>query len=1022
LAKSRTADAIVASHIVSGDARIDALLSQAGTVVQQAASCQLDGFVNDSFTEYANASVYRPASVCAARLISTLRNSFHAAGDFYLAFTMYATAQAQEEIEVYIGHEQVAVAKHADPDNRVHLFVVPGRRRFIGGEIVRLATNATHGPCRIEKIVLLPRKPAAKRPKLQLGAPAVDLEGAESRGQARVTWTSSRPATGFFEWGPEGGRMKRRRITAPQVNHEAVLDGLREGTRYRYRIVLKDRTGTLTAERQGGFTARWRTPRGDEGHASVPLLARRAGAAPWPVSVGFPFPQGALGNADGIALRQDDLQLTSQATVQTRWPDGSVKWALVDFVGDGTRDLQLDYGADVSPTPAASPIRLRQGRRGIHVDTGVMRVTFPADRLVLPGCVEVTDGDGTWRTVTGEGTTAAVSLLDGVGKVYESDRPEALVVENSGPGRVCIRAEVVHRARGGKSLFRSIFRFHLFAGLPLVRCLHTFENDNTEAPFTTIRSLRLHTEVCTGAGATASFDGLQAQRLGTGRVRLEQLQDDAWTLKRSRRALAAGQHATGSVALRGATGGVLFAARDFWQNYPSAIAADDTGISYEVCPELPGKLYPNQGELEDRLFFWYDGDGGYRIKQGMAKTHEFCFDFAPGKAADEAFAANVQSPPLYSVGRETFNDSQVLTQLPGKDPSPFPPYERWVDGALQAYAADRVESRAWGLFNFGDWFGERTYNWGNMEYDTPWCYLQEYLRGGDAAFYTWAEEAARHLVDVDTCHHGGSLQDQQYLHSIGHVGDYYPEGYRPRSICGARSSVSHTWVEGLFLHALLSGDIRSREAAEAASANLVGAVLNDYDFSNCRNSGWHLIHLSAAYRATGRRVFLNAAKIIVERVLERQRDTGGWDRLMVPGHCFCDPPRHTGNAGFMVGILMVGLKRYHEATAEQRVADAIVRAADYCIERLWVAEASAFRYTCCPESSVGSGADMRILKGVAAAYGFTGNQRFQDVLAAGVRSAMAGTPPRAHRGIGKGIGSPMRGAPQVLASLALGQK
>ena len=138
---------------------------------------------------------------------------------------------------------------------------------------------------------------------------------------------------------------------------------------------------------------------------------------------------------------------------------------------------------------------------------------------------------------------------------------------------------------------------------------------------------------------------------------------------------------------------------------------------------------------------------------------------------------------------------------------------------------------------------------------------------------------------------------------------------------------------------------------------------------------------------------------------------------MVPGHCYCDPPRHTGNAGFMVGVLMVGLKHYNEATAQQRVADAIVRAADYCIEHMWVAEASTFRYTCCPESFVGSGADMRILKGVAAAYGFTGSQRFHDVLAAGVRSAMAGPPPRAHRGIGKGICSPMRGAPQVLAQL-----
>ncbi|MDA0338003.1 MAG: hypothetical protein O2782_22770, partial [bacterium] len=981
--------------IVSGDARIARLLAPASTVVQHAASCQLDGFVNDTFTEYANPSVYRPASVCAARLISTMRYSFHAAGDFYLAFTMYTTATAREAIDVYIGDEHVAVAVHPDPDNRLHMFVVASRRRFIGGEAVRLATNATDGPCRIESIVLLPRKPAMERPKLALSAPAVDLEGDVARRLARVTWTSSRPATGFFEWGPEGGRMKRQRIAKPQVNHEAVLNGLREGTKYRYCIALSDRTGVLSVERRGSFTTRSRASRCGSGRASAPLLARRAGATPWPVSVGFPFASGVLSNADSIALRQGDQPLPSQASALARWPDGSVKWALVDFVGDGTQDVQLDYGGDVRAAPAASPIRVRRGRDGIRVDTGVLRVSFPAGRLVLPGCVEVCDADGTWRSVSGQATAAAVRLVDGTGRVYESGPPEALVVETTGPGRVCIRADVVHRAKGGKTLFRSIFRFHLFAGLPLLRCLHTFENDHTDAPFTTLRSLTLRADLAVGGKASARFDDLEEHRVGAGSLRLEQLQDNGWALKRSRRVVDSGHRSTGSVALKGAAGGVAFAARDFWQNYPAAIAADGQGISHDVCPELPGSLYPQEGELEDRLFFWYEGDGGYRIKQGMAKTHEFWFDFAPDATAADAttagdgFAANVQTPPLYSVGRETFNDSGVLTQLPGKDPSPFPPYERWVEGALQAYIQDRAESRAWGLFNFGDWFGERTYNWGNMEYDTPWCYLQEFLRGGDADFYTLAEEAARHLVDVDTCHHGGALQGNQYLHSVGHVGGYYPEGYRPRSICGSRSSVSHTWVEGLFLHALLSGDVRSREAAEVASANLVGAVLNDYDFTNCRNSGWHLIHLSAAYRATGRRVFLNAAGIIAERVLERQRDTGGWDRLMVPGHCYCDPPRHTGNAGFMVGVLMAGLKRYHEATAQQRVADAIVRAADYCIEHMWVAEASAFRYTCCPESSVGSGADMRILKGVAAAYGFTGNKRFHDVLAAGVRSAMA---------------------------------
>ena len=138
---------------------------------------------------------------------------------------------------------------------------------------------------------------------------------------------------------------------------------------------------------------------------------------------------------------------------------------------------------------------------------------------------------------------------------------------------------------------------------------------------------------------------------------------------------------------------------------------------------------------------------------------------------------------------------------------------------------------------------------------------------------------------------------------------------------------------------------------------------------------------------------------------------------MVPGHCFCDPPRHTGNAGFMVGVLLTGLKRYHEATGDPRVAEAIVHATDYSIDSFWVPRKRSFRYTSCPHSAVGRGADMRLLKALATAYAFSGKERFRKVLLAGVRSAVNERMPGTGRGAGKGISSPMRGAPQVLLGL-----
>ena len=1014
--------------IVSGDALIQRLLRQKGAVVIPAYACRLDGFVNDTFTEYANASIYRPASVCRARLVSALRDTVYPSGKFYLGFTMYTVAGYDEPIEVYIGHRQVALARHPDPDNRVHLFVAPEGFPFRGGEPIRLVTAPTDGPCRVENLVLLPKRPRPMEPRLDIRSPHVDVRHADGGARACLTWITNRPASGQVRWGmeeqkAEGRRQKadKVRVAGPLCNHEVVLEGLELGRAYGYEVQMKDRTGRLKAVYAGTFRTDLAAAQSRTGKARFPLLLRRPapGPGPWPVSVGVPFPQGALGSDAEIRLvgrRRAEMPL--QTRTLARWPDDSVRWALLDFQSHGGSGYTVEYGRDVARAQPGAPLDVAQSRTGIVVNTGPIRVEFPKGSAVFPGIVSLRQADGTYRRITFSMPAPAVTLVAGDGTRYVSGRPDAVTLEEAGPERVCIRIDVRHRSRG-KALFRSVFRAHLFRGSGALRVLHTFENDRIDAEFTGIRELRLRADLDVGADPAGEAGGRRVGSLNAQPVCLRQTHDDRYAVAQGGRVVARGRRAEGSLDLAGKEAGVALAVRDFWQNYPKGIGLDRGGITFEVCPPLGKDDYPRGGELEDRLYY-YLLDGRYKLKHGVSRTHEVWFHFRPGGAtAPQGFHENVQSPPLFSVSPETFNRSRAVTRLPSRERSPVPPYEAWVEAAREAYAADREESRAYGMLNYGDWFGERTYNWGNLEYDASWCFLQEYLRGGDPAFYTWAEEAARHLVDVDTCHHSPNPKaaGEQYTHCVGHVGGYYPDGYRERAIFGGRWSPSHTWVEGLFLHHLLSGDPRSIEGAMKTSGLMAGEMVNDYDFTNCRNCGWPLIHLSAAYRATGRRVYLNAARIVVDRVLERQRPSGGWERLMVPGHCHCLPPRHTGNAGFMVGILMVGLKRYYEATGERRVRDAIVRAADYCIDAMWAPEKSAFHYTSCPLSSVGGGADMRILKGVATAFQFSGKERLREVLAAGVQSAMAGRLPKAHRGMGKGICSPMRGAPQVLVDL-----
>ncbi|RJS85866.1 hypothetical protein CW702_00555 [Candidatus Bathyarchaeota archaeon] len=153
-------------------------------------------------------------------------------------------------------------------------------------------------------------------------------------------------------------------------------------------------------------------------------------------------------------------------------------------------------------------------------------------------------------------------------------------------------------------------------------------------------------------------------------------------------------------------------------------------------------------------------------------------------------------------------------------------------------------------------------------------------------FFKAGEEAALHYMDVDTVHHNADKKriGMVYAHCLCHVGDYYPPGYKKRATPVGFGSVTHTWIEGLLDYYFLTEYRRSLETAEKI-ANLYARYQTvNYDFRNCREPSWHLILMMAAYNATGNEFYLNAARIIVERVLERQDpETGGWIRHLIPG-------------------------------------------------------------------------------------------------------------------------------------------
>jgi hypothetical protein len=138
---------------------------------------------------------------------------------------------------------------------------------------------------------------------------------------------------------------------------------------------------------------------------------------------------------------------------------------------------------------------------------------------------------------------------------------------------------------------------------------------------------------------------------------------------------------------------------------------------------------------------------------------------------------------------------------------------------------------------------------------------------------------------------------------------------------------------------------------------------------------------------------------------------GGWSRMMRPGHCRCTP-RHRGNAGFMVAVLLSGLKYYHDITGDPRVKGAIIRGAHYLLDETYSDQVKGFRYTSCPKTPYRAGASPLMAEGVARAHLWTKDERLGRMLTESLPLAARGS------GYGKGFSMYYRCGPRLLADLA----
>jgi hypothetical protein len=222
----------------------------------------------------------------------------------------------------------------------------------------------------------------------------------------------------------------------------------------------------------------------------------------WPATRGLPFPPGALTTCAQLRrLTEAGAEVPLQAKPLARWPDGSVRWALLHFQADLQPQMvaryHLEYGPGAQAAPVSPGVRVAQNGQQYTLETGPLRATFSTaagfgllDQVWLNGQAMLMDlaSDG-------------LVLVDAAGQVFSSRQGAvtAVEVEEAGPLRAVIRVEGDHRAPTGDRLFRYEVRWYAYAGQPWLEMEYTFVND-ADADYTELRRIGFDLRPAVGAG------------------------------------------------------------------------------------------------------------------------------------------------------------------------------------------------------------------------------------------------------------------------------------------------------------------------------------------------------------------------------------------------------------------------------------------------------------------------------------------------------------------------------------------